>query len=186
MQDLITRKATYADLEAVPPHLVAEILGGKLVTHPRPAPRHAEIHFTLSYELGGPFRKGIGGPGGWRFMVEPELHLDEDVAVPELAGWRLERMSELPQTAYIETPPDWLCEILSPSTEKYDRGDKRDIYARAGVKLLWLLDPRVKCLEVFELNGGRWQLMGTHHGDAGFRAVPFDAVELNLGDLWPL
>ena len=186
MQDIVERKATYADLEAVPAHLVAEILRGKLVTHPRPAPRHSEVHFSLSAELAGPFRNGIGGPGGWRFLTEPELHLGEEIAVPELAGWRLERMRALPTTAYIELAPDWLCEILSPSTEKYDRGDKSEIYAEAGVKHFWLLDPRVKSLEVFELNGGRWLLMGTHQGDAKVRFRPFEAIELELGRLWPL
>ena len=186
MQDIVERKATYADLEAVPPHLVAEILRGKLVTHPRPVPRHAEVHFGLSTELGGPFRNGIGGPGGWRFLTEPELHLGEEVAVPELAGWHLERMPALPTTAYIVLAPDWVCEILSPSTEKYDRGAKREIYAEAGVKHLWLVDPRVQCLEVFELSGGRWVLMGTHQADAKVRAVPFDAIEIELARLWPL
>ena len=186
MQDIVERKATYADLEAVPPHLVAEILRGKLVTHPRPAPRHAEVHFQLGGKLCGPFRDGIDGPGGWRFLTEPELHLGAEVAVPELAGWRLERMPVLPTTAYVETAPDWVCEILSRSTEKYDRGDKSEIYAEAGVRHMWLLDPRVKCLEVFELSGGRWQPMATFTGDAVARAVPFDAIELPLGRLWPL
>ena len=186
MQDIIEREATYADLEAVPPHLVAEILNGRLVTHPRPAPRHAVTAASLTDELVSPFQKGRGGPGGWIFMTEPELHFGRDVAVPELAGWRRERMSALPETAYIETPPDWLCEVLSPSTETYDRGDKREIYARAGVKHLWLADPRVEILEVFELTGGRWLLMGTYDGDAAVRAVPFDAIEFALGQLWPL
>ena len=186
MQDTIERRATYADLEAVPEHLVAEILHGKLVTHPRPAPPHAEVHFVLASVLGGPFREGIGGPGGWRFLTEPELHLGDDVAVPELAGWRLERMPDLPETAYIELPPDWVCEVLSPSTEKYDRGDKRQIYADAGVRHLWLVDPRVELLEVFELIDGRWTLLGTYQVDAPVRAAPFDAVEFRLGRLWPI
>ena len=186
MQDIVTRKATYADLEAVPPHLVAEILRGELVTHPRPAPRHSVAAASLTEEVLGPFQKGRGGPGGWLFMAAPELRLDGNVAVPELAGGRRERIPVLPETAYVETAPDWVCEILSPSTEKYDRGAKRDIYGEAGVKHLWLLDARVEQLEVFELTGGRWLLLGTFHGSGRVRTAPFDAIEIDLEGLWPL
>ena len=186
MQDIVERKATYADLEAEPPHLVAEILRGKLVTHPRPTPRHSVAAASLTDELIGPFQKSRGGPGGWIFMAEPELHLGKEIAVPEIAGWLIERMPALPKTAYIEAAPDWLCEVLSPSTEKYDRGEKRDIYAEAGVKHLWLVDPRVQCLEVLELASGRWVLMGTYSGSAAVRAVPFAAIEIELAGLWPL
>lgn len=186
MQDIIERKATYADLEAVPPHLVAELLCGKLVTHPRPAPRHSVAAASLTGDLVGPYQKGRGGPGGCIFMTEPELHFGEDVTVPELAGRKRKRMSEMPPKAYIEVAPDWLCEVLSPSTEKYDRGDKRDIYARAGVRHLWLLDPRIKCIEAFELTEGRWLLLGTYQGDEPVRIAPFADVEIQLDQLWPL
>ncbi len=186
MQDIFERKATYADLEAVPPHLVAELLCGKLVTHPRPAPAHAVAAASLTMDLGGPYQKGRGGPGGWIFMTEPELHFGEDVTVPELACWKLERMSAMPPKAYIEVAPDWLCEVLSPSTEKYDRGDKREIYARAGVRHLWLLDPRIQCLEAFALTEGRWLLLGTYSGDQVVRIAPFEDVEIQLAQLWPL
>lgn len=186
MQETLARRATYADVEATPPHLVAEILFGRLVTHPRPAPRHAEVHFSLGGVLAGPFRNGIGGPGGWRFLTEPELHLGDDVAVSELAAWRIERLPELPDTAFINLAPDWVCEVLSPSTEKYDRGDKREIYAEAGIKYLWLIDPRIELLEVFELINGHWSLRKSATGDAPVRAAPFEAIEFPLRLLWPL
>ena len=131
--DARQRAATYEDLLAVPEHLVAEILFGRLVTHPRPAPRHAVARSALGSVLGPPFQFGRGGPGGWIFMVEPELHLGAHVVVPDLAAWRRERLPALPETAWIEIAPDWVCEVLSPSTERYDRGDKRLIYAEAGV-----------------------------------------------------
>ena len=190
MQETLTRRATYADLEAVPPNLVAEILHGQLVTHPRPTGRHSESHFKLGSVLGGPFGEGLGGPGGWRFLTEPELHLDGDVAVPELAGWRLENIPGPPtpdplSPVKIRLAPDWVCEILSPSTEKYDRNEKREIYAAAGVGHLWLVDPRVQVLEVFALANGRWTLVRTFTGDAAVRAVPFDAIEFRLGRIWP-
>lgn len=186
MQDIFERKATYADLEAVPPHLVAEILSGRLVTHPRPAPRHSVAAASLAGDLVGPYQKSRGGPGGWIFMSEPELHFGEDVTVPELAGWKRERMSELPPNAYIEVAPDWLCEVLSSSTEKYDRGDKREIYARAGVRHLWLLDPRIQCIEAFVLKEARWLLLGTYRDDIPASIAPFDDVVIDLAQLWPL
>src|SRR5688572_17440640 len=135
------RRATYADFDAVPPNRVAEIINGELRTTPRPAPPHAEAASVLGGELHGPFRKGIGGPGGWRILDEPELHLQADILVPDLAGWRRGRMPHLPQTAYFELPPDWVCEVLSPSTEAVDRADKMPIYAREGIPYAWLLDP---------------------------------------------
>jgi Uma2 family endonuclease len=186
MQESVKRRAVYADLEGLPPHVVGEILYGTLVTQPRPAPPHSEVQATLSGVLVGPFRIGTGGPGGWRFMTEPELHLGEEVLVPELAGWRVERMPSLPKTAYVELAPDWVCEVLSQSTEKFDRGDKRQIYAEAGISHLWLVDPRVQILEAFELTGKRWTLFGVHQGDAVVRVAPFDAIEIHLGVLWPI
>jgi Uma2 family endonuclease len=177
--------ATYEDLLAIPEHLVAEILFGEIVTHPRPAPRHAAAATALGSALGPPFQFGSGGPGGWIFLVEPELHLGEHVAVPDLAAWRRERLPVLPDTAWIETPPDWACEILSPSTERYDRGDKRSIYAEAGIGHLWHVDPVLRMLEVFELRDGKWLLLDVFRDDAQVAAPPFTEPAFNLGLLWP-
>jgi Uma2 family endonuclease len=185
MAEAAPRAATYADLEAVPPHLVAEILFGELVTHPRPAPRHAIAITELSASLSGPFRHGRGGPGGWIFMIEPELHLGDDVVVPDIAGWRRERLPELPDTAYLTTPPDWACEALSPSTEHLDRGPKRRIYAEAGVSFLWLLNPRIRLLEAFALVEGRWLLLAALRDDDPASVAPFEAAAFSLGRLWP-
>jgi Uma2 family endonuclease len=180
------RHATYEDLLAVPEPLVAEILFGKLVTHPRPAPRHALAAMRLGAILGGPFDLGINGPGGWVFLVEPELHLGEHVAVPDLAGWRGERLPDFPETAWIETPPDWVCEVLSPSTESYDRGDKRFIYAEAGVGHLWHIDPALRMLEVFELRDGKWLLLDVFRDDARVTTAPFAEFGFALDLLWSL
>lgn len=180
--------ATYADLEKVPPHLVAEILGGHLVTHPRPAPRHARASSRLGALLGSAFDFGDGGPGGWVILDEPELHLGAEVAVPDLAGWRIERMPELPDTTFFALAPDWVCEVVSPSTERYDRGPKRDIYARHGIRHLWLLDPVAQLLETFELRDGSWVVLATHtamtEGSQMVAVPPFDAVPINLQRLW--
>jgi Uma2 family endonuclease len=183
------RRATYADLEAVPPGKVAEIIDGMLHVHPRPAPRHARASSALGGELFGPFDAGRGGPGGWLILDEPELHLgpaeDPDVLVPDLAAWRVERMPDMPETAYFSLAPDWICEVLSPSTEATDRTDKMTIYAREGVRHAWLLNPILETLEVFALNQEKlWVLRGTHRGNAIVRAEPFDAIELDLSVLW--
>lgn len=179
------RAATYEDLLAVPEHLVAEILFGKLVTHPRPAPPHAVAASALGNVLGPPFQFGRDGPGGWIFIDEPELHLGEHVAVPDLAAWRRERLPELPKTAWFETPPDWICEVLSPSTAAYDRDEKRLIYADAGVPHVWHLDPVLKMLEVFELREGKWLLLGVFRDNAAVAASPFAEITFSLGMLWP-
>ena len=136
-----TRPATYADIEALPPHVVGEIVFGVLHAHPRPTPRHSVATVELQSELAFPFGRGRGGPGGWIFMVEPELHLGPHVVVPDIAGWKRERLTPFPTTAFIETPPDWLCEVLSPSTQKLDRTDKLAVYAEFGVGHCWYVDP---------------------------------------------
>lgn len=183
--DPAIRRATYADLEKVPPHLVAEIVDGVLETHPRPRPRHGGAANELGYELTGPFGRGKGGPGGWVFLPEPELHLGAHVVVPDLAGWRRERLPVEPETSYIETAPDWVCEILSPATERLDRGPKRRVYADARVPHLWLLDPKAKLLECFALAAGQWLLQATFQPGDEVRVEPFDAVGFPLDALFP-
>lgn len=169
---------------AVPEHLVAEIVDGELVTNPRPATRHARASSRLGGELTGPFDRGKGGPGGWIILDGPELHLHADALVPDLAGWRRERMPELPDTVGIELPPDWLCEVLSPSTQAHDRGAKLPVYAREGVRHVWFVDPLARLLEVYRLEGTRYLVVGAYRDASLVRAEPFDAVELELGALW--
>ena len=176
--------ATYEDLLAVPEHLVAEILNGQLYTSPRPAPRHAWASSSLGDELVSPYDKGRGGPGGWWILDQPELHLGDDVLVPDLAGWRRECMPELPETAWFELPPDWICEVLSPSTARLDRVLKMPIYARHGVAHLWLIDPDIRTLEAYELREGKWVLLDTLADEAVVSLPPFDATEFSLSALW--
>lgn len=179
------RKATYADLEAVPPNLVAEILDGVLVTHPRPLPAHAVAHAALIDELAGPFQKARNGPGGWIFMTEPELHLGEHVIVPDIAGWTRKRMSSIPDEVGITLAPDWVCEVLSRSTASYDRTVKFRIYHQFGVQHLWYVDPTYRTLETFNRGQRRWTLSESFAKSSDVRAAPFDAVEFSLGSLWP-
>lgn len=178
------KPATYEDLFDLPPHLVGEIVGGRLITHPRPAPKHARAYSSLGAELVPPFDRGRNGPGGWWILDEPELHLEHDILVPDLAGWRRERMPKLPETAWFELPPDWVCEILSPSTARFDRAEKLPIYARHGVRHAWLVEPDLRTLEVFENLDGKWLLLAVLEGAAAVSQRPFDAISFDLGALW--
>jgi Uma2 family endonuclease len=183
MANALKQNATYADLCAVPENLVAEILGGELYASPRPAFPHARAASALGALIGGPFQFGINGPGGWLILDEPELHFGADVLVPDLAGWRTERVGDWSDAAYLTLAPDWLCEVLSPSTENIDRFMKLSIYARERVRYVWLVDPLQRSLEVLRLDEGRWAL-AAHAGGQRVRAEPFDAVELELDALW--
>ena len=164
--------------------MVAEILDGELHVSPRPAPRDVTASSVLGGVLSGPFHTGRGGPGGWWILDEPELHLDPDVLVPDLAGWRRERLPRIPDEAYFTLAPDWVCEVLSPSTERIDRVKKLAIYAREGVRHAWLLSPGNRTLEVLRLEAGRWVLLVTHAENEVVRAEPFEAIELDLATLW--
>ena len=180
-----TNFATYADIEALPPNVVGEILFGSLVTQPRPARRHVVAASHLGMTLGPPFSLGTGGPGGWIILVEPELHLGPHVVVPDIAGWRRERFTEREEGSWFEVVPDWICEIQSPSTRPHDLGPKRRIYATYGVSHLWYVDPSAKSLEVFQLQGESWLLTHTFIGSEDVSAPPFDALTFSLGQLWP-
>jgi Uma2 family endonuclease len=179
-------KTLYEALEALPEGLTGEILHGQLHTQPRPAPRHGVAASNLGAELIGPYSRGRGGPGGWWIIVEPELHFvrDTEVLVPDLAGWRRERMPEIPRGQRFEVMPDWICEILSPSTRSKDREIKMPLYARYGVTHAWLVDPDAQTLEAYELRGAQWAQLAAYGADDRVAAAPFDAAAFRVGDLW--
>lgn len=180
----LKKRATYDDLREVPEHFVAEMFDGELYASPRPAIPHSRAASVLGAKLGEPFDHGHNGPGGWLILDEPELHFGNDVLVPDIAGWRRERLPALSADAYFTLAPDWVCEVLSPSTESLDRGKKLRIYAREGVAHAWLVEPLGQALEVLSLRSGQWERLSRHEGRANVRAVPFDAIELELGALW--
>ncbi len=184
MGDPAKRKATYEDLRAVPDRFVAEIVNGVLITNPRPAAKHATASSALGGELYGPFHRGRGGPGGWVILDEPELHLHADIVVPDLGGWRRARMPEIPDATAFELAPDWVCEVLSPSTQALDRAEKLPIYAREKVGHVWLVDPLAKTLEALALQHDRWVVLGVWRDDAKVRVEPFESFELELANLW--
>lgn len=181
--------AVEAAFEAVPPEIVAEILDGELHTMTRPRPKHGRSATRLARRL-GPFDDDPGEPGGWVILIEPELHLGPkpDKIVPDIAGWRRER---LPGTVFdddapagMTIAPDWVCEVLSARTERIDRGKKMRIYRREGVGHVWLLSPTLQTLEIYRLHDGAWVLVETCEGDSAVRAEPFTAIELVLTELW--
>jgi Uma2 family endonuclease len=178
------KPVTYADLEALPANMVGEIIHGVLHAHPRPAPRHARSSSSLRYELTGPFDRGRGGPGGWIILDEPELHLGPHVLVPDIAGWRRERLPRLPDTAYFDLPPDWVCEVLSPATMRMDRTDKLGVYAAFGVPNAWYVDPLARTLEVLELSSGKYTIAATFKDADAITALPFEAHTFPLDVLW--
>jgi Uma2 family endonuclease len=177
------RPATYDDLLKVPDHMVAEILDGELHVSPRPAPPHAYAAARLTGRLDD-FDLGARDPGGWLIVMEPELHLGPDVLVPDVAGWRQERLPALPSTAFFPLAPDWACEVLSPSTERIDRTKKLRIYAREGVRYLWLVNALTRTLEILRLESGEWVMAATHSDDVVIRPEPFEALPFDLGRLW--
>lgn len=164
--------------------MIGEIVDGVLYTQPRPASRHAFATSGLGADLVGSFQRGRGGPGGWFILDEPELRLRSDVLVPDLAGWRRERMPEVPDTPSFDLAPDWVCEAISPSTAARDRTIKLDVYRREGVRHLWFLDPHARTLEVLALDGEGYRITATFAGAVTVRAAPFAAIELDLSLLW--
>jgi Uma2 family endonuclease len=180
------RPATYEDLQRLPEHLVGELIDGELIVSPHPAPAHARASSSLTVGIGGPYDHGRNGPGGWVILDEPELHFDTQVLVPDLAGWRRERMPTLPTTAWFTLAPDWICEVLSPSTAIVDRTRKQDIYRQQGVPWLWFVDPAARTIEVLSRAEHGWMVAATFGGTGEARIPPFDAVPLELANLWDL
>ncbi|HTJ47627.1 MAG TPA: Uma2 family endonuclease [Kofleriaceae bacterium] len=178
------KEATYADLEALPDHLIGEIIDGELIASPLPRPRHGHTTVKILAQLSGPFSDGKGGPGGWWILVEPEIRFGSNVMVPDAAGWRRDRVPVLPDIVPLEIAPQWACEVLSPSTAKIDREKKLRIYARYAVDHVWLVDPVLRTLEIYERTDKRWTLLDVHSDDARVRAAPFDAIELDLSTWW--
>jgi Uma2 family endonuclease len=182
---IVKSPATYQDVLDAPAHMVAEIIHGALHLQPRPAMPHAIASSTLGGELMNPFQKGRGGPGGWWIVDEPELHLEAEIMVPDIAGWRRERMPAPPSGTCVELAPDWVCEVLSPATRTYDLTDKREIYGAQGVRHLWLVDPIARTLEAFERRDGSWMLIAALKHDETVQVAPFEAIAFPLGGLWP-
>ena len=185
LEEMSTRRpATYADVLAAPEHVVAEIIDGELITSPRPRLRHASTTGALFNALYDPFHRGQGSPGGWWILFEPELHFGSDVLVPDVAAWRRERLPHLPDAAWMSLAPDWVGEVLSPSTAALDRGKKLRIYAREGAHHAWLVDPLAHRVEALRRDGTDWLPITVVEGHGTIRVEPFHAIEIELTSLW--
>lgn len=181
----LPRLKLYEELINLPESLTGQILNGQLYAHPRPSGKHVLVSSNLGIEIGGPYHRGKGGPGGWWILQEPEVHfvLDEQVAVPDVAGWRKERMPTIPDGHKFDIVPDWICEVLSPSTESIDREIKKPLYARSGVQYLWLISPKSKTLEAFKLVAGDWAAQGVFSGNEKVCIEPFELLDIPLDEL---
>jgi Uma2 family endonuclease len=184
MAELARKNATYEDLYAIPENTIGEIIDGDLYAHPRPTRKHIYAASTLGGKLAPPYQFGDRGPGGWIILVEPEIGFDGNILVPDLAGWKEERYPDEEDTNWISVAPDWVCEILSPSTAQVDKIRKMPVYAQSMVGYIWLIDPIIKTLDAFRLESGKWMLLGSHGEDDRVRMEPFEEIEINLGDLW--
>jgi Uma2 family endonuclease len=186
MADPAKKRATRADLDALPDNVVGELIHGVLHTMTRPRPPHASAATVLGSDLNGPFQRGRNGPGGWWILIEPGIELaslDIEEIVPDVAGWRRERLPRLPDGP-ITIAPDWVCEVLSPTTRAHDLKLKRPLYAQAQVGWMWLVDVGARLLTASRLHEGRWLEVGTWGDEDVARIEPFEAVELRLADLW--
>jgi len=180
------KPSLYEQLMDLPEGLTGEIINGQLRTQPRPAWPHILAGSRLGADIEGPYGRGRGGPGGWWIIDEPEIHfiLDTEVTVADVAGWRKKRMPSPPEGHKIEVVPDWICEIFSPSTKSTDREEKVPLYARYGVRFAWLVDPKTRTLEAYELADAKWTPLGIFRDDDTVSVAPFDAVVIHLADLW--
>jgi Uma2 family endonuclease len=177
---------TLADLDALPPGIVGEIIEGVLYTMTKPRMRHQRATLRIGSGVGDPFDMGRGGPGGWWIVPEPGIELPSTPEIsPDVAGWRRERMPEMPVDEPIRLVPDWVCEILSPTTRRHDMLRKQPYYARVGVAFLWLVDIDARVLTAHRLESSGWHIIGTYSDETEVRIAPFDAVPLNVTDWWP-
>jgi Uma2 family endonuclease len=177
-------KTVYEQWLEVPETVVGEIIMGDLHMSPRPALKHGNASSSLLHELMGPYHKGKGGPGGWIIMIEPEIHLAENIIVPDIGGWKRDRIPEITNETFFSVAPDWVCEVLSPSSAGFDRVKKMPLYLEQKVKHIWLIDPLLKTLEVFENNESSWVLIKTFMNTDKVRVVPFIEIEIDLSMLW--
>ncbi|HEX3763053.1 MAG TPA: Uma2 family endonuclease [Kofleriaceae bacterium] len=180
------RTPTLADLDALPPGIVGEIIDGVLYTMTKPRMRHQRTTRLIGGTIGAPFDDERDGPDGWWIVTEPGIELPNTPEIsPDVAGWRRTRMPEMPNDEPIRMVPDWVCEILSKSTRRHDLLVKMPYYARVGVAYAWIMDLEARVLTAQRLESGRWVTIGTYSDETEARLEPFDVVPLDVRAWWP-
>lgn len=181
----VHKAPTLADLDALPSNIKGEIIEGVLYTMTRPRGRHQYTGLEIAGDLRNPFSHGRGGPGGWWILIEPGIELPNTPEVsPDIAGWRRERLPGLVDDAPITVVPDWVCEVLSPTTARHNLLVKKPYYARIGVPHHWLVDPRERTLTAYRLEAGRWVELGVYSDEHAVRIEPFADVALDVAGWW--
>lgn len=178
--------ATYDDLLALCGEDRVELIDGVLYAMPYAAPKHSLAASSILAEVAAKFGRHAGG---WLILGPVELHLGRPnpkslVLIPDVVGWRKERLDQVPESQGIEVVPDWVCEVLSPGNEWYDRGLKLTKFAGAGVAWVWLPNPRERMVEVYKLDGETYRLWQLVARSESAVIVPFEGVELDMRDWW--
>jgi len=187
MTETVRKLATWDDLLAtLDDGRTYEIIAGLMEALPRPRPGHGNAQALLSGEIVRPFQRGRGGPGGWWIIIEPDVELTtNDIIVPDLAGWKRDKVPEFPHDRPIRFVPDWICEVLSPTNQKRDRVVKANLYLTCGVMYYWILDVQERTLEAYSAKEGSWVRLGAWTDGDTSRIPPFDAIELEVEGLFP-
>ena len=174
-----------ADLDALPPGVKGEIIEGVLYTMTRPRGPHQRVGLAVGSSLRDPFDRGRDGPGGWLIVPEPGIELSGTPEIsPDVAGWRRARLPALPTDAPITVVPDWVCEILSPTTRRHDTLIKKPYYAKIGVPHHWLIDLEARTLTAYRLSAGLWTEVGVFSEEPDARVEPFGDVPLDVASWW--
>jgi Uma2 family endonuclease len=182
---LARKLATYEDTLAYPEGTRTEILAGEILVQPGPSNEHQYFQAGMSRRVGGPFGSDRT-PGGWWILPDVDVRFTlHDVVRPDHSGWRRTRLASPFGKRPIDVIPDWICEILSPSNFRHDRGRKSDLYAAHGVGHLWIVDPLERLLEAYALQSGRWLRLAAYDDTVTARIPPFEAIELDVGELFP-
>lgn len=173
----------YEQVINAPPDKVVEYVGGELHVMSRPSPLHGVISYNFAIRIGAPYQDD-DNLGGWIFIPEPKLILLEDIVIPDIAGWRLPWNLDDWSASSIADEPNWVCEVLSPSTRLLDLGKKRDCYKNNGVEYLWFIDPGILSVEAFALKDGDWLGVGSASGEDTLSLPPFELVSFPQNLLW--
>ena len=180
--------ATIVDFLAIPEdRRFHELIAGEIVRKAMPSPRHGGAQAAMTAVLFPLYGRRPGGrrPGGWWFATEVEVQFSEhEVYRPDVAGWRRERLPQLPDTTPIELLPDWVCEILSPSNTSNDLVKKFRTYHASGIPHYWIVDPTNEILTVHRWTPDGYVTATTAQRGERVRAEPFDDVEWPIGILF--